>query len=157
MVSVSASQDMVDLDVTSANQVIGAIQTANHAAAVTPEVRLASAHPTENVLACPTSPDVLVTSVHPAISNIQNASVSYLVDKCLNREKNLFTLRNFSNQAAIAIHRDPSEFLVITKGVVNVVAILTDIDVITVAKDFTTTPLAKVMFKKILNCYPNCE
>lgn len=77
MVSVSASQDMADLDVTSANQVIGAIQTANHAAAVTPEVRLASAHPTENVRACPTSPDVLVTSVHPAISNIQNASVSY--------------------------------------------------------------------------------
>lgn len=78
MVNVSVSQDMVDLGVTNANQVIGAIQTANHAAVVTPEVRLAFAHPTENVRACPTSQDVLVTSVHPAISNIQNASVSVI-------------------------------------------------------------------------------
>lgn len=78
MVSVFASRDMVDPGVTSANQVIGAILTANRAAVVTPEVRLLSAHPTENVHACPTSQDVLVTSAHPVISNTQNASVSVL-------------------------------------------------------------------------------
>jgi hypothetical protein len=45
---------------------------------VTPEVRLPSAPPTENVHACPTSQDVPVTSAHPVISNTQNASVSVL-------------------------------------------------------------------------------
>ena len=80
MVNVFASQAMVGLGVTSANQVIGAIQIANHADVVTPEVRLAFAHPTENVHACPTSQDVLATSVHLAISNTQNASVSLLVN-----------------------------------------------------------------------------
>jgi hypothetical protein len=78
MVSVFASRDMVDPGVTNANQVIGAILTANRAAVVTPEVRLPSAHPTENVHACPTSQGVLVTSAHPVISNTQNASVSVL-------------------------------------------------------------------------------
>lgn len=120
LVNVSASQGMVELGATNANQVIGAIQTVNHAVVVIPEVLRASAHQMENVPAYPISQAVLATSAHQAITDTPNASV------------------------VTAIHRDRWAFLVTMKDVVSAAATLMDRGVIAAVKDFTTILLAKI-------------